>query len=295
MDTDKDPTSKQSFTEFQQTADYHNAASTTASRDPDNATPIANQQINTPKKKKIIWLFVLIGVMLITIGIITSYLFIKDNADKAADNYTTSLKTYITQLYNRVNSPTGSPEDIKDFLLKLKRPQLASTFYSVASSKYTAAQTLAIESKNKLIPFDEQMASFVTVYNYQQVSRDLVVKAGSAYQPTSDNSKYLSNSLNIMKQVKALADKIQVSSELKPGFAGISKRSEDMITAFTAMITAYNAGDQITFKAADAKFTAISDAEAAIEKELFTDYYDGLLSKFVESTKGLKEYANSIK
>lgn len=292
MDTGSD--NKQSSTEFQQTADYHNAASTTASRDPDNVTPIANQQIDTPKKKRVIWLFVLIGIVLITIGIITSYLFIKDNADKAADNYTTSLKTYITQLYNRVNSPTGSPEDVKDFLLKLKRPQLASTFYSVVSSKYTAAQTLAIESKNKLIPFDEQMASFVTVYNYQQVSRDLVVKAGSAYQPTSDNSKYLSNSLNIMKQVKALADKIQVSSELKLGFAGISKRSEDMITAFTAMITAHNAGDQIAFKAADVKFMAISNAEAAIEKELFADYYDGLLSKFVESTKGLKEYANTI-
>lgn len=294
MDTDRDPTSKQSFTEPQQTVNYHDAASTPTSRGSDNITPISNQPTDTPKKKNIIWLFVIIGIILITVGIITSYFLIKNNADKAADNYTTSLKSYFLKVYDGVNSAQASPASINDLLLKSKKPELSSAFLSSLSSKYTNAQTIAIASDSRLNSFNTLASDFVAVYNYQQTSRDLVAKAGSAYQPTGDNTKYLSNSLNTIKQIKVLADKAKVPSELKPKFADISKRLGDMITAFTAMITAYNTGDQAAINTADTNFKTISSAEAATEEEVFTSYYDGLVNKFIESVKGLKEYANSI-
>lgn len=294
MDTDKDPTSKQSFTEPQQTVNYHDAASTPTSRGSDNITPISNQPTDTPKKKNIIWLFVIIGIILITVGIITSYFLIKNNADKAADNYTTSLKSYFIKVYDGVNSAQASPASINDLLLKSKKPELPSAFLSSLSSKYTNAQTFVNASSNRLNSFNALASDFVSVYNYQQTSRDLVAKAGSTYQPTGDNTKYLSNSLNTIKQIKVLADKVKAPSELKSSFADISNKLGDMITAFTTVITAYNTGDQAAINTADTNFKTISSAEAATEEEVFTSYYDGLVNKFIESVKGLKEYANSI-
>jgi hypothetical protein len=284
----------QSSTELQQTVDHHDTASTPVSRNPNNITP-TYQVTGSPKKKKAICLFATIGIIFVAIFIITSYLFIKSNADKTADGYTTSLKTYITNVYNKVNSPKESPEDIKDFLSKLKRPQLSQVLLESISSKYNAAQTLVITSHDKLSQFDAQMASFITIYNYQQTSEGLVAKAGSSYKPMGDNSKLLSNSLETIKQIKALVDKLQVPSELRSDFTNISNKLGDMTTAFTAVIAAYNTGNQTAIKVANDNFTAISSAESAMEKETLTNYYNGLLNKLIDSVKGLKEYANSIK
>lgn len=247
-----------------------------------------------PKKKKIVWLCVMFSIVLIIVGAI-GYSLIKNNADKASDSYIISLKSYLSQVYDMTNVSNSSPADVRKTFSKLDKPKLPSIFLGTMSSRYVSAQALLVASDGKLKSFNALMTDFIAVYNYQQSSRDLVTKWEGEHKPPIDYSKSMPSYLEVIKQIKLLADKARVPNELKSDFADISKKMDDMITAFAAMMSVYKTGDQVAFKSANDKFIAISNDETLFEEKIFNAYYDSLSSKFIDSVKGLKTYSESIK
>ena len=246
------------------------------------------------KKNKIIWLCTVLGIILTLTGVI-GYILIRNNADKVANSYTISLKSYLDQVYNKVNLSSIPVVDIGDSLLKLNKPKLPSIFLGTLSSKYIGAQTVMITSNNKLKSLDVLTAGFIAVNNYQQSSRDLITKWESEHKPPIDYSKSMDSYLEVLKQIKLLAEKTQAPNELKPDFVDISKKIDSMIIAFTSMISIYKTGNQTAFKTANDSFIVMSNEETLFEEKAFNAYYISLSGKLIDSVKGLKIYSESIK
>lgn len=256
--------------------------------------PVVHQPRKQLKKNKVIWLCVTLGAILILVGII-SCMSIKTNADKVADSYVVSLKSYLNQVYDKVNIPSASALDIKDSLSKLNKPKLSYIFLGTLSFRYTNAQTLMVTSDDKLKPFDKLMTDFIAVYSYQQLSQNLITKWESEHKPPIDYSKSMDSYLKVIKQIKLLVEKTQVPDDLKSDFINISKKIDDMVTAFTTMILVYKTGDQVAFKSANNNFISMSNEETLFEEKVFNAYYSSLSIELINSVKGLKIYSASIK
>jgi hypothetical protein len=246
----------------------------------------------TPKKKSFKRLWITLGIVLVLIGsLITGYFVIKGNADKIADDYTTSLKSYLGQVYDKTSSATASPVDVKDSLSKLSKPQLKTAFLGSISSKYTNAKALVKGSDDMINTLNTQVAGFVVVYNYHTIANQLDAALKSA---NTADQKSLTNTLNILKQTKTIADKAQKSTDLKRDFEDVSRGYAFMIPTLTDMVTAYNAGDQAKFTTSYNYLLNIISA-SEVSENLINSYYNILSSKFVISAKNIKFYADDIK
>ena len=239
-------------------------------------------------KIKKIWIG--LGVSIVLIGGLTATILISKNyADTTATKYMTSLKSYLGQVYNTTSSATASPASIKDSLSKLNKPTLNNMLISSISSKYTDAQALAKSSNSKLDTFNSQIASLIAVNDYHTAYTQLSTKS-----TTGSGIKGLNATLSLLKQVKVLTDKTKAPDELKTDFSNVSSDYGDMITALTAIIKAYNTGDETTLTSSyDSYMTAINKTSTA--QVSINTYYNNLSSKFISSANYIKTYSNSIK
>lgn len=295
------PNNKQANVEYPQAVAPQDATFIPPMPTPNGPNNIASSQsipsklINATRNGNFIRLLVISGIIIIAC-LAVGYIAVKNNIDKTADDYTTSLKSYLGKVYDEITSAKISPVNAKIPISKLSKPQLPSTFLGISSPKYAAAQATMTIANKKLDAFDTQMNDLIEVYNYQKVrgstqfiQEDMALKvAGGASLETSTNF------LNAIKQVKISMDKFQITNDFKSISENMSKILDDTITAFTTMITASNAGDQIAYKAAYANSITMIEKEIEADK-LVIKYYNDLSSKLMGSANELKAYKASIK
>lgn len=257
-----------------------------------------------PKKKSRKLLWIILGVVfVILVGLITGYLLINSSVDKAVSDYTSSLKTYLGKVNSYLAVESATPVEIKSAMSStmsnISEPILKNIPFGSLNSKYSDAEKLVADTKEKISTLNTQLDGYVSVYDYEITGNQILLEMNTLKQPAAGaEAKYFSTVLDIEQRMKVLIDKNkdQAPSELKSTFEEIAIEYAGMIKGLTAMIAAMNNKDAVALKVAQTDFMTSYNANGVTtSKRAIAIYYNGLSSKIKASADELKKYADGVK
>ncbi len=260
--------------------------------------------VQPSKKKSLLWLWLTLGAsLLIVAGLLAGFFVTKSAADTAAHAYTSSVTSYLDNVYDAATSAATNPSDVQKAIETIKAPVLASTPLGSVSGDYTAAGKLQTEVTGKVDALVTKIKGYAQVHafytDYLGLYTDLRTLDTSGAAAIAAGSKslvlvYLNNFRDKLDEVKNLSTKVTVPSELRASVADLGRVFGEMHTNWSAMVSAFNSGNSAAYDAAYANYKK-SNSELSDVQRPVTEYFDALSSKTHDSAKELQAYRNTIK
>lgn len=245
------------------------------------------------RNKKII--VITVGMFLmIAIGLGGGFFVLRDKANAAADVYTSSIKSYLSQVYDAMAPTDKAPIDVKNSISQLVRPQLQDVFMGYTNPHYVDAQSLSTNSNNKVDAILSQFDGYVAVYNYTSTYKQSMSDL-NLIKTDQDSPEFTSAVLKALGQIKSAIDNNQSNfpNELKPSFVIFSNIYAKIIDKYTILIKAYKSGDQAVITKASKDF---SDTYSEQYGEASRPIGDFSIKTNMSNSRGdLKSYLDRIK
>jgi hypothetical protein len=250
-----------------------------------------------PKKKSMLWLWITIGVVfLVVIGLVIGFFVSKSNADKAADDYTNSAKSYLADVYDATSGAATDPADIEKDIEGIDKPELKEAFLSDVSDKYGEAKKLSGDVDSKVSDLQTKIKSYADFYTFykknEAINRSIETISASATTSTEVASalKQVSAKLN---EFQKLVEDTTFPDELAGKKDALAKAAKVCATSWRGMVAAFDARDRNGY------LSGFNDYKACVPplttaSRPFNDFYDELSSKIKAAGKDVQDLQDSI-
>ncbi|MBC7868972.1 hypothetical protein H7X69_02220 [Candidatus Saccharibacteria bacterium] len=273
-----------------------------------STTPIATVEpetvVESPKKKSLLWLWLTLGaILMIAAGLMASFFVAKNAADTTARTYTSSVKSYLDDVYDAATSAATNPSDVQKAIEVVKAPILATTPLQSVSSDYTAAEKLQTEVTGKVDTLVEKIKGYDQVHafyaDYKALYSDLrtLDSTGAAAITLASKpliSVYLSSFRNKLEEVRDLSTNATVPDELRTNIADIGRVFGEMHTSWSAMVSAFDSANENAYDVAYTNYKKSNSELSEVEQPIIK-YVDTLSSKIRDSAKELQGYGKTLK
>ncbi len=260
--------------------------------------------VESPKKKSLLWLWLTLGAtLLIAAGLVASFFVAKSAADAAAGTYTSSVKSYLDDVYDVATSAATNPGDVQKAIEAVKAPILATTPLEGVSSDYTSAKKLQTEVTGKVDTLVAKIKGYAQVYTfhteYKALYSDLRTLDATGASAVTVGSRplvsvYLNSFRNKLEDVKDLSTNATVPAELDADVADIGRVFGAMHTNWSAMVSAFDSANENAYDVAYTNYKKSNSELSKVEKPI-VKYFDSLSSKIRDSAKELQEYGKTLR
>ena len=125
------------------------------------------------------WLPIAIGAVLVLITIAVVVVVGISGAGKSANEYNTSVKTYLEDIADTISGSANSPDNIEDKIKDIEIPELTSSFFGGLSSEYKNAQ----QTQDRVSEVVDEATTDIKKYaSFSDASDDILVEYKSLEQ-----------------------------------------------------------------------------------------------------------------
>ena len=228
------------------------------------------------------WLPITIGITLTLITIATVFVIGVSGADKIADDYTASVKSYLEDVADTISGTANSPESIENDIKDIDEPEIASSIFGNLSSEYKKAKqtkTRASEVVDEATASIKKYAKFNDAKDKIQVAYLELGQGYTSFQTAISGKTIDTATASDWSNIARAIDEIDSScSDLVEVLDGLDppKSAESTTKGFK----------KITEKVCD----AVSDMKTSIEDEDLDDFGDAV-QIFIDETPNLASTA----
>lgn len=254
-----------------------------------------------PKKRGLTWLWVTLAIVaILAVATAVTALVSINNANSVADTYSSSLKTYLSDVADAVSGSSSSPEEIIKEIENIKKPVLESVFLGNLSTKYKAAQTIAQKTDSIISQTSNEAELYVGLYNfYTSFSKDSEILYTELYSFYSrgnslDTAKsILSNLSNTCNKMVESADEAKLPEKSQTHLSEVLSATKSMCTNINDFETSLMSNDRDSFMAAGAKIETTTEEFFSSYEALKKDYEE-IASNIKELAKPAQELADKL-
>lgn len=260
--------------------------------------------VQLPKKRSLLWLWLTLGAsLLIVAGLLAGFFVTKSAADTAAYAYTSSVTSYLDNVYDAATSAATNPSDVQKAIEAIKAPVLASTPLGRVSGNYTAAEKLKSDVTSHVDTLTTKIKGYAQVQvfytDFQNLGSDLAtisktIPADTAKDRVALTTTFMTRFGDKLKELETLSTSAIVPTDIQADVAELGRVSGKRHTDWSAMISAYDSENSAAYKAAYDNYSKDTTELSSAERPV-TDYFDALSSKTHDSAKELQAYRNTIK
>lgn len=253
------------------------------------------------KKGLIITIVVLLVLIAAAVG---GYFYVKTSADNAADDYTASVKTYLSQVYNAASATgTADPGVVKSSIDSISKPILEKPLLSdieFVSQKHADATNLNGQVNSHVSALTSTLMELGDVYAFSTEYDTLSQQATTtSSKVTEDSTKaetlaMFDDYMVVLEKIKSLVSDAVLPGDLSDAQTSLSTALDAEIAALKDEIAKFTADDTDGYEAAKIAFNTASTDEATAYS-LVKTYTDTIPAKVQAAAELLKVYADSVK